>query len=124
MTAEALMEINHQIYLRYFGPDFTIDPELNVECLRIPHYYRNYYVYRYATSYCAAAAIAEQIIQNQEGSKERWMQFLKTGNSDYALNMLASAGVDMTSPKPIEDCMHLFEDLLNQLEELLEQPAQ
>jgi oligoendopeptidase F len=52
------------------------------------------------------------------------MQFLKTGNSDYALNMLASAGVDMTSPKPIEDCMHLFEDLLNQLEELLEQPAQ
>jgi oligoendopeptidase F len=119
MTAEVLMKMNRDLYLKYFGPNFVIDDELDVECLRIPHYYRNYYVYRYATSYCAAAALAEQILAHQPDAAERWMRFLKTGNSEYALDMLRHAGVDMTTPQPIEDCMRLFEDLLEQLEELL-----
>ncbi|HYG33763.1 MAG TPA: oligoendopeptidase F [Clostridia bacterium] len=119
MTAEGLMKMYRESYTRYYGPDFVIDPELDVECLRIPHFYRNYYVYRYADSYCAAAAIARRIIKQEPGAREQWMKFLKIGNSMYAIDMLKVAGVDMTTPKPIEDAMALFEQLLNELEQLL-----
>ncbi len=119
MTAESLMKIGHDIYTRYYGPNFVVDPGLEVEVLRIPHYYRNYYVYRYANSYCAAAAIARRISQEDPAAREQWMKFLKTGNSMYAIDMLKVAGVDMTTPKPIEEAMALFEQLLKELEQLL-----
>ncbi len=119
LTAESLMKICHDQYVRYYGPDFVIDPQLDVECLRIPHYYRGYYVYRYADSYCAAAAIAKHILKQDPAAREQWMKFLKTGNSMYAIDMLKVAGVDMTTPKPIEDAMDLFDQLLKQLEGLL-----
>jgi len=119
MTAEALMKICHDHYVRYYGPDFVIDPALDVECLRIPHYYRGFYVYRYADSYCAAAAIAKHILKQEPGARDQWMKFLRAGNSMYAIDMLKVAGVDMTTPKPIEDAMDLFEQLLKELEELL-----
>jgi oligoendopeptidase F len=119
ITAESLMKICHDQYVRYYGPDFVIDPPLDVECLRIPHYYRGYYVYRYADSYCAAAAIAKRILNNEPGAREQWMKFLKTGNSMYAIDMLKVAGVDMSTSKPIEDAMVLFEQLLGDLEKLL-----
>jgi len=123
MTADVLLRACHEQYVRYFGPDFVVDSPLDVECLRIPHYYRNFYVYRYATSYCAAAAIARRIAEGEPGAVDRWMRFLKTGNSQYALDMLQAAGVDMTTPRPIEDCMKWFEELLNELEPLLEPAA-
>jgi oligoendopeptidase F len=94
------MKLNHELYRKYYGPDFVIDPGLDVECLRIPHYYSNFYVYRYATSYCAAAALARHISEGQPGAVDRWMRFLKTGHSRYALDMLRDAGVDMTTPAP------------------------
>jgi oligoendopeptidase F len=119
ITAERLMQLCHEQYVRYYGPDFVIDPELEVECLRIPHYYRGYYVYRYADSYCAAAALASRIIQNEPGAREQWLKFLKTGNSMYAIDMLKVAGVDMTTPKPVADAMKVFERLLKELEGLL-----
>lgn len=119
MTAEGLMKTYHESYTRYYGPDFVIDPPLEVECLRIPHFYRDYYVYRYADSYCAAAAIAHRILNNEPGAREQWMKFLKSGNSLYAIDMLKVAGVDMTTPKPIDDALSLFQQLLNQLEPLL-----
>jgi len=118
-TAESLMKICHEHYVKYYGPDFAIDAPLDVECLRIPHYYRGYYVYRYADSYCAAAAIARHILRQEKGAREQWMKFLRAGNSMYAIDMLKVAGVDMTTPKPIEDAMALFENLLNELERLL-----
>lgn len=119
MTAETVMKITHDNYLKYYGPDFVIDPELDVESLRIPHYYRDYYVYRYADSYCAAAAIAKRILKQEPGVRQQWLDFLKTGNSKYAIDMLKVAGVDMTTPKPIEDAMELFDQLLKELESLL-----
>lgn len=119
MTAEAFMSRARQIHADYYGPEFVMDPELDVECLRIPHYYRNFYVYRYATSYCAAAAIARRILEGDPRAVEDWMAFLKAGNSLYALDMLKLAGVDMTTPKPIEEAMALFEELLTELEPLL-----
>jgi oligoendopeptidase F len=119
MTTEAFMKICHDHYVRYYGPDFVIDPALDVECLRIPHYYRGYYVYRYADSYCAAAAIAKHILKQEPGARDQWMKFLKAGNSMYAIDMLKVAGVDMTTPRPIEDAMDLFDQLLKELEQLL-----
>ncbi len=119
LTAEGLMKMCREQYVRYYGPEFTIDPELEVECLRIPHYYRGYYVYRYADSYCAAAAIARRIMKKEPGAREQWLKFLKTGNSMYAIDMLKVAGVDMTTQKPIEDAMALFETHLAELEGLL-----
>lgn len=119
MTAQSLMKLYHESYARYYGPEFVIDPALDVECLRIPHFYRSYYVYRYANSYCAAAAIARRIRQQEPGAVEQWMTFLKTGNSMYAIDMLKVAGADMTTPKPIEDALALFAQLLKELEQLL-----
>jgi oligoendopeptidase F len=118
ITAEVLMGIGREIGQRYYGPDFASDPALDVEVLRIPHYYHNFYVYRYATSYCAAVAIAQRIREGAPGAVDGWMTFLKTGNSRYALDMLQSAGVDMTAPRPIAEAMDLFQNLLGQLEEL------
>lgn len=119
LTAESFMKLCHDSYVRYYGPDFVIDPALAVEDLRIPHYYRSYYVYRYADSYCAAVAIARRILNHEPGAQEQWLNFLKTGNSRYAIDMLEVAGVDMTTPKPIEDAMALFDQLLKELEQLL-----
>jgi oligoendopeptidase F len=118
MTAEGLMKQYRESYERYYGPDFIIDKPLEVECLRIPHFYRGYYVYRYADSYCAAAAIAKRILNHEPGAQEAWMKFLKVGNSMYAIDMLKVAGVDMTTPKPVEDALSIFEQLLNELEQL------
>jgi oligoendopeptidase F len=119
MTADALMQRSREIYQKYYGPDLILDREADVECLRIPHHYYDFYVYRYADSYSAAATIARRIMEGEPNAVQDWMEFLKIGNSRYALDMLKVAGADMTTPKPIEDCMALFEDLLNQLEALL-----
>jgi oligoendopeptidase F len=119
LTAEAIMKMTHENYSRYYGPEFVIDSQLDVENLRIPHYYRDYYVYRYADSYCAAAAIAKRILNNESGAKEQWMKFLKTGSSMYAIDMLKVAGVDMTTTKPVEDALDMFNQLLKELEQLL-----
>jgi oligoendopeptidase F len=121
MTAEALMAKSRAIFQKYYGPELVLDPEADVECLRIPHHYYNFYVYRYADSYSAATTIAKRIMTKQPGAVEDWMKFLKIGNSMYALDMLKVAGADMTTPQPVEDCMALFEDLLNQLEVLLDE---
>lgn len=119
ITAESLMKKYRDSYLRYYGPDFVLDDPLEVECLRIPHFYRGYYVYRYADSYCAAAAIARRILTNEPNAREQWLKFLKTGNSMYAIDMLKIAGVDMTTPKPIEDALATFEQLVSELEKLI-----
>ena len=121
MTADVLLAKNKEIFQKYYGPELVIDEVGTVECLRIPHHYYNYYVYRYADSYSAAATIAKKIMAGEPNAVENWMKFLKTGHSMYAIDMLKIAGADMTTSKPVEDCMAMFEDLLNQLETLLEE---
>lgn len=121
MTAGAVMAKSREIFQKYYGPELVLDPVADVECLRVPHHYYNFYVYRYADSYSAAATIAKRIMADEPGAVDDWMRFLKTGNSMYAIDMLKVAGADMTTPQPIEDCMALFEDLMDQLETLLDE---
>lgn len=118
LTGESLCKVYGDLVRKYYGPELVIEPSASAECLRIPHFYRNFYVFTYATSHCAATNIGRRIIDGEKGSVEGLMKFLSAGSSQYPLDILKLAGVDMTTPKPIEDTMELFTELLKQFEEL------
>ncbi|MBP1764227.1 MAG: oligoendopeptidase [Firmicutes bacterium] len=122
LTADMLDAIWHDLNTRYYGPDIIVDNELNVEWARIPHFYWSFYVYKYVTGYSAATALAEQLQTEGPAAQTRYIEFLKSGGSDYSLNLLKRAGVDMSSPQPIEVTLHKFNSLLDELEKLLENP--
>ena len=103
----------------YFGPGVVLDPELDLECLRIPHFYSAFYVYKYATGVSAAIALAERVQTGAPDAVESYLGFLKSGGSKFPLETLRAAGVDMTSPAPIESTLRLFDRRLNELEGLL-----
>ncbi|MFD2759820.1 oligoendopeptidase F [Lentibacillus juripiscarius] len=119
LTAEKLTEIYYDLNKKYFGDDVVSDEEIGKEWARIPHFYMNYYVYQYATGYSAATALASQILSGEEGAVERYLDFLKAGSSDYPIEILKKAGVDMTSKEPILAALDVFEEKLNEMEELL-----
>jgi oligoendopeptidase F len=104
----------------YFGEGVILDPQLDLECLRIPHFYSAFYVYKYATGISAAVALAERVLANEPGSVEGYLNFLKSGGSEFPLETLRTAGVDMTTPAPIESTLALFERRLGELEALLQ----
>ena len=95
----------------------SIDAELELECLRIPHFYSAFYVYKYATGISAAVALASQVLET--GDPSRYIGFLKSGASRFPIETLAEAGVDMSSPAPIQAALDLFERRVRELEELL-----
>ena len=101
----------------YFGPDFALDPELDIECLRIPHFYSAFYVYKYATGISAAVSLSQQVLAS--GNTEPYLGFLKSGGSRFPLPTLAAAGVDMSAPEPIIKTLDLFARRVAELEELL-----
>ena len=103
----------------YFGEGVVLDPQLDLECLRIPHFYNAFYVYKYATGISAAVALSEQVLAKKPGSVEAYLAFLKSGGSRFPLETLLAAGVDMTTPAPIESTLRLFERRLTELETLL-----
>jgi len=103
----------------YFGDGVVLDPQLDLECLRIPHFYHAFYVYKYATGISAAVALAERVLAQTPGSVQAYLSFLKSGGSRFPLETLQAAGVDMTTPAPIESALRLFERRLAELEELL-----
>ena len=119
LTAEKLTEIYYELNKKYFGTDLVIDEEIGLEWARIPHFYMNYYVYQYATGYSAATSLANQILTEGESAVERYKDYLKAGSSDYPIEVLKQAGVDMTSKKPIEDALKVFEQRLTEMEEIL-----
>ncbi|MBP1969046.1 oligoendopeptidase F [Virgibacillus natechei] len=119
LTAEKLTEIYHDLNKKYFGDEVVSDEEIGLEWARIPHFYMNYYVYQYATGYSAATALANQILEGKEGAVDRYINFLKAGSSEYPIEILKKAGVDMTSKQPILDALDVFEEKLNEMEELL-----
>jgi len=119
LTAERLTDIYYELNKKYFGDDVISDEEIGLEWARIPHFYYNYYVYQYATGYAAATALSHQIQEGGEGAVDRYIDFLKAGSSDYPIEVLKKAGVDMTSKQPIIDALKVFEQKLTEMENLL-----
>ncbi|MFC5604629.1 oligoendopeptidase F [Sporosarcina koreensis] len=120
LTADKLSEEYAALNKKYFGDAVEEDKEIALEWARIPHFYYNYYVYQYATGFSAAVALSHQILTEGQPAVDRYINhFLKAGSSDYPIEVLKKAGVDMTSTQPIEEACKVFEERLNELEELL-----
>jgi len=122
LTADLLDNMWHDLNVKYYGADITVDKEIDVEWARIPHFYWDFYVYQYVTGYSAATALADQIQKEGQPAQDRYIGFLKSGGSDYSLNILKRAGVDMSSPQPIEITLKKFSSLLDELEKLISEP--
>ena len=118
LTNDALCAVYRDLYGRFY-PGLVIDDLLPYEWMRIPHFYRAFYVYQYATGYSAAVALSRGILQGKPGALENYLKFLSGGGSMSPLDLLRGAGVDMSSPAPVEACMKEFEETLTLLEGLL-----
>ncbi len=119
LTLEVFKTEYHKLLETYFGEAVILDPQLDLECLRIPHFYSAFYVYKYATGLSAAVALSEKVIAEKSGAVEAYLAFLKSGGSKFPLQTLQDAGVDMTTAAPIESTLRLFERRLEELEALL-----
>ncbi|MCT4597041.1 MAG: oligoendopeptidase F [Vallitalea sp.] len=118
LTADRLCSLYHDINVKYFGEDMIIDSEVDMEWARIPHFYYNYYVFQYATGYSAAIALSQKIVNEGEEAVEKYKNFLKSGCSEYPIETLKKAGVDMTTSEPIEKALKVFEGLLDEMESI------
>jgi len=119
LTADSLSTMYRAINEKYYGGEAIIDELIDIEWARIPHFYYNFYVYQYATGISAACALVQQILQEGQPAVQRYLTFLRSGSSDYSIELLKKAGVDMTSPEPVRQALQLFDAHLTQMEELL-----
>ncbi len=119
LTIDCLKNEYGKLLADYFGPDFVIDPQLHLECLRIPHFYRAFYVYKYATGLSAAIALSERVLGGGPRELDDYLSFLKGGCSKFPLDLLRDAGVDMEQPTPVETALARFESLVDELDTLL-----
>lgn len=119
LTASEYSSKWHELNIKYFGDEMIVDEDIDIEWARIPHFYSDFYVYQYATGYAAASAFANSILNKEENAVEKYKSFLKSGGSDYPINILKNAGVDMTTSKPLEATIKRFNELLDMLEENL-----
>ncbi|HFD1609095.1 TPA: oligoendopeptidase F [Enterococcus faecium] len=120
LTSEYLSDSYGKLNAKYYGPVVEEDPEIKFEWSRIPHFYYNYYVFQYSTGFSAASALAKKILNQEPEALENYLAYLKAGNSDYPVEVMKKAGVDMTQAAYIEDAMSMFEQRLNELEELID----
>ena len=118
LTADWLCEKYLELNKLYFGPKMISDPQIALECLRIPHFFYNYYVFQYATGYSAAVAIANRILEEGEPAVKDYKKFLSGGCSTDPISLLKIAGVDMGSPEPVNSALKLFGELVDELAEL------
>lgn len=116
LTAEDYNKAWHDLNVKYFGDKIVVDEEIDVEWSRIPHFYTDFYVYQYATGYAAASAFAKSILEGKENAVEKYKGFLKAGGSDYPIDILKNAGVDMTTDEPIKATIKRFNELLDMLD--------
>ena len=121
LTAEKLCQEYRKLNELYFGPDMVVDDEIAVEWARIPHFYYNYYVFQYATGYSAAIALSQKILKEGAPAVEKYLEFLSGGRSKPPVELLKGAGVDMSSPEPVNEALALFGRLLDEMEELVEE---
>lgn len=118
LTSEVLCKIYHDLNVKYFGEDMVIDSEIDMEWAKIPHFYTPFYVYQYATGFSAAIALSRKILKEGEKAVEDYLGFLRGGSSADPITLLRGAGVDMASKDPINEALTLFEELVDELEEL------
>ena len=119
LTLDVFKSQYHTLLEAYFTENFVLDPELDLECLRIPHFYSAFYVYKYATGISAAVALSQRVLAGEPGSVHAYLDFLRSGGSKFPLETLKAAGVDMATPDPIESTLRLFKRRLDELEALL-----
>ena len=119
LTADSLSTMYRAINEKFYGGEAVIDELIDIEWARIPHFYYNFYVYQYATGISAACALVQQILHEGQPAVHRYLKFLSSGSSDYSIELLKKAGVDMTSPEPVRQALQLFDSHLTQMEELL-----
>ncbi len=119
LTIDTFQEVYGQLLTDYFGPEFAIDQELPLECLRIPHFYRAFYVYKYATGLSASIALSQRVLEGGDAELNDYLNFLKGGCSKHPLDLLRDAGVDLEQPQPVDTALQRFADLVDQLDSLL-----
>lgn len=118
LTPQDLSAIYYDLNVKYYGADMVVDKDIEMEWARIPHFYNSFYVYKYATGFSAATSFSKQILEEGKPAVDRYLGFLKSGGSDYSINILAKAGVDMSTPEPIREAMSVFESVIEQMEQL------
>lgn len=121
LTAESLNALYHELNHQYFGDDIVIDKEIDLEWARIPHFYYDYYVYQYATGYSAAIALSRRILKEGAPAVKDYIHFLSGGCSTDPISLLRGAGVDMASTAPIHEALQLFDELITEMEQLMEE---
>ena len=117
LTLDMMTATYRELLATYFGDTLVLDPELSLECLRIPHFYSAFYVYKYATGISAAIALADKVVNEGANARAAYLNFLKLGGSKFPLDELQGAGLDMQSPEPIEQAIQYFSDLVDRLME-------
>ena len=118
LTADALCAEYRRLNEEYFGPDMVIDDEIAMEWARIPHFYYNYYVFQYATGYAAAIALSRRILREGEPAVQDYLEFLSGGCAKSPIDLLKGAGVDMNGPEAVQSALDLFDQLMDEMEEL------
>ncbi|MFB5760480.1 oligoendopeptidase F [Paenibacillus medicaginis] len=118
LTPRLLSDIYYDLNVKYHGADMHVDKDIAMEWARIPHFYNSFYVYKYATGFSAATSFSKQILEEGQPAVDRYLGFLKSGGSDYSINILKKAGVDMSSPQPIREAMSVFKELIEEMEKL------
>lgn len=118
LTPQDLSKIYYDLNVKYHGEGMHVDQDIEMEWARIPHFYTSFYVYKYATGFSAATSFSKQILEEGQPAVDRYLGFLKSGGSDYSINILSKAGVDMSSPQPIREAMSVFEQIIEQMEQL------
>lgn len=119
LTVDSFRAVYRELLEAYFGPEFQIDEHLDLECFRIPHFYRAFYVYKYATGLSAAVALSRRVLEGGKPELDDYLGFLKGGCSKDPLDLLRGAGVDMASPEPIKTTLNRFRELTQELDQLI-----
>ena len=123
LNASAFNELYRKLNHDYFGDGIVLDPQINLEWARIPHFYYDYYVYQYATGYSAAIALSQRILREGEPAVKDYINFLSGGCSADPITLLRGAGVDMASTQPIHEALTLFDSLITEMEQLMDDNA-
>ena len=117
LTADEFNKIYYDLNKKYYGKSCIVDKQIELEWARIPHFYSNFYVYKYSTGFCAASALSQGILEDGKSAVDKYINFLKSGGSEYPLEQLRAAGVDMEKKEAVEDALKIFAELVDKLDE-------